>query len=123
MIEVVLNLAVYPSEFRDEVVQDLKVMHLLEGLHHPFVGPEDIEEGSVHFTTAPELVINEIAPPPQQGLGVDGEANPLLLGMFEDFHQNGRILLDNRFIRHDQLPADDEHPVAKRAPYEVAEYL
>src|SRR6185369_12540662 len=123
MVEVVLDLAVYPFELGYEVVQKPDVMHKLERLHYPLVRPENIEEGAVYLPAPPEFVVYKIDPSPQKRLGVNREANPLLLCILEDFHQDWRIALDNRFIGHYQFPADDENSIPDRAPDKISEYL
>src|SRR5689334_15110973 len=42
MVEVVLDLAVYPFELGNEVVQKPDMMHELERLHRPLIRPENI---------------------------------------------------------------------------------
>ena len=44
VVEVVLDLAVNPLEFRNETDQELQVVHQLEGLGDPLVGAEDVEK-------------------------------------------------------------------------------
>src|SRR6185369_7343837 len=62
MVEVVLDLAVYPFELGYEVVQKPDVMHKLERLHYPLVRPENIEEGAVYLPAPPEFVVYKIDP-------------------------------------------------------------
>src|SRR6185369_12217142 len=106
VVDVVLDFAENPLELGNEAIQKLQVVHELQGFTQPLFTPEDIEKRGIDFPVSTEPVVYLIEASPDQRFDFDMQSNAVLLSIFEDLHQPGGILFDNRLVGNYQFPLE-----------------